>query len=100
MTDHSHSLSPTTEADEVRPPPGFDDVLAKARRIGRPAWDMQLDKDLVFFGWAGHTSEGAQGMPLGRPEEVIPCLRELADKLERATRTQSAASAGGFMLKA
>jgi hypothetical protein len=65
--------------ERISPPPDGQELVAQARRQGRPAWRLYKDRDLVIFGWAGHSSEAAWMMPLGRVEEVERQLRQWLD---------------------
>ena len=52
------------------PPPDGRELIGRARRRGKPAWDLYRDGDRVILGWAVHSSECAVLIPLGRIEEV------------------------------
>ena len=58
------------------PSPDGRELIPRARRRGRPAWDLYTDGDRVTLGWAVHSSESATMIPLGRIEEVQAKLQE------------------------
>lgn len=62
--------------ERIKPPPDGHELISRARRRGRPAWDLYMDGDRVLLGWAVHSSESAIMMTLGRVGEVETRLRE------------------------
>jgi len=62
--------------EPFKPPPDGRELIARARRRGRPAWDLYKDGDRVILGWAVHSSETATMVPLGSVDEVETMLRE------------------------
>ena len=62
--------------EPFKPPPDGRELIGRARRGGRPAWDLYMDGDRVLLGWAVHSSESAIMVPLGSLEEVETRLME------------------------